>query len=37
MKKSTNNPTYVKVVAAVLAGLMVFSVITTVITILVNM
>ena len=34
MKK--NNPTYVKIVAAVLAGLMVLSVITTVITILVN-
>ncbi len=35
--KANNTPTYVKVVAAVLAGLMVLSVLTTVITILVNM
>ena len=32
-----NNPTYVKIVAAVLAGLMVISVLTTVITVLVSM
>ena len=37
MKKVNNNPTYVKIVAAVLAGLMILSVLTTVITILVNM
>ena len=35
--KTNNTPTYVKVVAAVLAGLMVLSVLTTVITILINM
>ena len=34
--KKNNNPTYVKIVAAVLAGLMVLSVITAVITILVH-
>ena len=37
MKNGKNNPTYIKIVAAGLAGLMVFSVLTTAIAILVNM